>query len=222
MSLVKRVGILTLILGGLYFWSNLSAVAAQTPRPTPTVDPGAPLPTRTPTATPTQTPVPPTLTPTPTGQAGESQGLGTIRGAVYEDVNSDGKCIGTGIAGEQPAAGITIEFVSSDEQTVINLTSGPDGLYGLAAAGYSYWAVSARPGTDWVVTSNETLTVPIFEDSLVATNVNFCVQRAGTARVVLPASGAAGGTAVFSLLALVGLAMMTIGAGWQLRQRRKG
>ncbi|MCA9929671.1 MAG: hypothetical protein KC419_14390, partial [Anaerolineales bacterium] len=48
-----------------------------------------------------------------------SEARGSIRGAIYEDVNGDGICVNSGVAGENPVAGVDIEFVSSDEAVVI-------------------------------------------------------------------------------------------------------
>ncbi|MBE2198875.1 MAG: hypothetical protein IAE79_09710 [Anaerolinea sp.] len=225
-----------------WLWVGLWQVMAQTPRPTPTIDPGidatstpSPTPTIDPgidaTSTPSPTPdarytptpvVVPTVSPPPPAGQSPSGGLGTIRGLVYQDSNGDGKCINTGTAGEGPVAGITVEFVSSDEQTVINLQTGPDGIYGLTAAGYSYWAVSARPGSAWVVTSEKTRYVPIFEDSLVATDVNFCVQKAGAATVLLPASGAFVGTFWLTLALAVGIFLIGLGMRLQHHFRASG
>lgn len=136
---------------------------------------------------------------------------GTIQGLVYEDVNGDGRCVDTGVAGEEPVEGIDIEFVSSDEQTVITLYSGPDGIYGLYAAGHSYWAVTVKPSAEWVVTSERTIYVPIDNDNLVATGVNFCVQRGILAQVVLPASGAAARSQGLTLSALLGVGLVLVG-----------
>lgn len=225
------------------------AAQTDTPRPSPTTDPmitptvteippdptntpiptDTPVPTHTSTATPTPTatateqavpPVAPTATTSPP-DAGASPGdvRGSIQGMVYEDVTGNGRCINTGVEGEGPIAGIPIEFVSSDEQTIITLTSGSDGSFGLAAAGASYWQVSARPGADWVVTSEQTLSAPISAESLSVTGVNFCVQQASAARVVLPASGAQQVLA-WGWLALIGLLFIGLGVMrfWQERR----
>ncbi|MCA9975131.1 MAG: hypothetical protein KC413_05250 [Anaerolineales bacterium] len=216
---LRKIGLFGFFIA-CWLWGGLWHVAAQEPRPTPTIDPGIDA-----TVTPSPTPDPGVPTPTPTAtpiapSTQTSSGkLGTIRGLVYQDKNGDGKCVATGVTGEGPIAGVTVEFVSSDEQTVINLQSGPDGIYGLAAAGYSYWAVSARPGSEWVVTSQKTLTVPIFEDSLVATDVNFCLQEASAATVLLPASGAIGGTLGLTVAVFVGIFLIVFGIGVQWSRR---
>lgn len=232
-----------------FFLGVVEPVAAQTdtPRPSPTIDPmitptvtevppdptNTPIPTDTPVPTHTATaiatatvteqavpPIAPTATTSPP-DAGASPGdvRGSIQGMVYEDVTGNGRCINTGVEGEGPVAGIPIEFVSSDEQTIITLTSGSDGTFGLAAAGASYWQVSARPGADWVVTSEQPVSALISAESLSVTDVNFCVQKAATARVVLPDSGAQQ-VLVWGWLALIGLLIMGVGVVrfWYERQ----
>ncbi len=72
-------------------------------------------------------------------QQGEQGDTGYITGAVYRDVNGDGACVDSGVQGEDPIKGVTIEFVSSDEATVVTLTTADNGTYGLADAGESYW-----------------------------------------------------------------------------------
>lgn len=192
----------------------MPATQAQTPRPTPTIDPFT-----TPTPTPTATPPP------STSQPSGAPTHGTIQGGVYKDVNGDGVCVGSGVAGEEPVANIDVEFVSSDEKTVITLYTGPDGRYGLVAAGFSYWGVTTKPGPDWIVTSEKTLYVPIYEDTLVATDVNFCIQQARTVTTFLPASGASfpGWTGIPSLLSLAlvtGLMLIVVGFSLYRRQSR--
>ncbi|MCB8923716.1 MAG: hypothetical protein H6662_19190 [Ardenticatenaceae bacterium] len=199
----------------LILFMGMAPVFAQEPRPTPTM---APIAQDTPTR-PTETPVPPTATPELQNHASAAEPRGTIRGMVYEDVDGDGRCINTNISGENPVANIPIEFVSSDEQTVINLSSGPDGGYGLVAAGLSYWAVTARPGSEWVVTSEETQYAPVYEDSLVVTDVNFCVQKASSARVLLPVSGGAGTGVLLFIFLLVGFLLIFVGISFEIRQK---
>ena len=147
---------------------------------------------------------------------------GSIRGAVYEDVDGDGKCIGTGVEGEGPVVGINVEFVSSDEATVVTLQTGDDGTYGLVAAGFSYWGVTVKPDENWVVTSEETIYVPVFEDSPLQTDVNFCIQNVKNVKTILPVSGGAASTMgwITVVIGLIGISLITIGLGmeWWRRQ----
>lgn len=151
----KKIAVL-MVFVLLFGW--VTAVSAQTPRPTPTnVGGGAS---------------------DDDDDGGEERG--SMQGHVYVDVNGDGVCINSGVEGERAIEGVPVEFVSSDEQTVITVTSGDDGGFGLFAAGQSNWRVSAKPETGLVVTSANPLYVPVYPESLGHTGVNFCVAQ-GTA-----------------------------------------
>jgi hypothetical protein len=145
--------------------------------------------------------------------------LGTIQGVVYEDVNGNGQCVNTGVPGEGPVEGVDIDFISSDRETIITLYSGPEGIFGLFAAGYSFWEVRARPGPEWVVTSENPLYAPIYEDSLVQTGVNFCVRRVADIPVVLPVAGQANVGWLTAVASLLGLSLI---AGGLVLRRRTG
>ena len=148
---------------------------------------------------------------------------GSISGAVYLDVNGDGQSVETGVTGEDPVEGVTIEFVSSDEATVVTLTTAENGTYGLAAAGQSYWRVTAKPdAAKYLVTSENPLFAPVFPaDGLVQTGYNFCLSTGTNAVIILPESGAAATeshhwvwvTAVF------GLGLVGIGLFLELKRR---
>jgi len=161
-------------------------------------------------------------------QQGEEGDTGYIFGAVYRDVNGDGVCVDSGVEGEDPIEGVTIEFVSSDEATVVTLTTGDNGTYGLADAGESYWRVTAKPdATKYFVTSENPLYAPVLPDAgLVQTGYNFCVSdgtyTGGTgtnAVIILPESGAARtNNTIVWLTAVFGLAL--IGSGIVLEVKR--
>ncbi|MFO7536585.1 MAG: hypothetical protein R6X32_00835 [Chloroflexota bacterium] len=144
--------------------------------------------------------------------------LGTIQGVVYEDIDGDGRCVDTGVTGEGPVENVDIEFVSSDRKTIITLYSGPGGIFGLFAAGHSYWEVHARPGPEWVVTSENPRYAPIDGNNLVQTGVNFCVRKADQVQVVLPAAGQANMGWLTAVATLIGFGF--IGSGLVLRKRR--
>jgi hypothetical protein len=160
----------------------------------------------------------------------QAQGSDTayITGAVYLDVNGDGRCIDTGVEGENPVEGITIEFVSSDEATVVTLTTAKNGTYGLADAGESYWRVSAKPdATKYVVTSENPLYVPVYQDTgLVQTDNNFCVSDGATvggvnAVIILPESGAAAtnNNMIVWVTAVLGLGLIGVGIVLEIKRR---
>jgi hypothetical protein len=171
------------------------------------------------------------------------EGHGTIRGAVYQDVNGDGKCVNTGVAGEEPIAGVSLEFVSSDEVHVIHLYTGENGTYGLANAGFSNWKVTAQPSSDWVVTSTNPQYALIDHDNPEKTDVNVCLAKVGywygpvypvnpiypggqvPPSMVLPESGAPATTNNLTVLltavaALGGLSICMVGVGLEVKRRR--
>lgn len=144
----------------------------------------------------------PTPRPTPTniappgggnGDTNDSNRMGSISGFIYEDVNRDGRCVNTGVAGENPVEGLHVQFVSSDQQTVITHYSGANGDFGLYPAGQSYWEVSVLPADGWTVTSERVVYVPVYVESLNHENVNFCVTKGTNAVINLPAGGVATG-----------------------------
>ncbi len=158
------------------------------------------------------------------GAAQAQNNRGTIQGLVYEDVDGDGLCVDTGVEGEVPVEGIDIEFLSSDEKTTITLYSGPEGIYGLFAAGQSYWRVTARPNADWVVTSENPLWAPLSDTNRAVTDVNFCIQKANavgkkSATVILPVSGADRNN-LTGIAAGIGILFVLAGFGLEYRRRQ--
>lgn len=151
----------------------------------------------------------------------QDENLGTIQGHVYQDVNGDGKCVETGVEGEVPVENITIEMVSSDKQTILTFTTGPDGRYGSFATGHSYWEINVKPGSEWVITSAKTLYAPIDHDNRVATGIDFCLQKAATGTVVLlPTSGAPSLSLWVFALASIGITIITAGLFIEWQRRR--
>lgn len=121
---------------------------------------------------------------------------GSISGFIYEDVNWDGRCVNTGVSGERPVQGVNVQFVSSDRETVITHYSGANGDFGLYAAGQSYWEITALPASGWTVTSERTVYVPVYIESLNHENINFCVARGTNAVINLPGIGVPGNATV--------------------------
>lgn len=143
---------------------------------------------------------------------------GSIRGTVYEDKNADGKCVGTG---EPGLPGVTIEFVSTDGETVVFLGSGDDGTYGLVAAGLGTWTVTAKPPKGWAVTSQNPIEVFLDTNRNLILGVDFCVVKGTgtTGAVVLPESGAVISPALVGAL-IAGSSLVVAGAGLEWRRRR--
>jgi hypothetical protein len=148
---------LTVILLFVLMFGWVTAVSAQTPRPTPTN----------------------------VSTTSDDDVHGSIQGHVYLDANGDGVCVNSGVEGEIAVEGVAMQFVSSDEQTIITVTSGEDGGFGLFAAGQSNWRVTAQPETGWVVTSENPLYVPVYSETLGHTGVDFCVAQGTVANGVV-------------------------------------
>lgn len=156
---------------------------------------------------------------------------GSIRGTVYLDENGDGECVDTG---EPTHPGVPIEFVSNDGEWSTFLATGDNGTYGLVAAAYGTWTVSARPNAnDFVVTSETTQSVFIGEEEPVALNVDFCIQEIDgpiaesaeiatftpTTTTFLPASGAAADNAPYYVALAAGLLLVLAGGALQFIKR---
>ncbi|HID53890.1 MAG TPA: hypothetical protein EYP41_17865 [Anaerolineae bacterium] len=194
LSLFILAGFGLLALFAIFMMGLTGSALAQTPRPTPTNIPS---------------PTPPVTN--------DTEIRGSIQGVVYRDVNGDGRCVNTGIAGEEPVAGIPIEFVSSDEATIITATSGHDGTYGLFAAGQSYWRVTAKPEAGWIVTSENPQYVPVYPDSRGHTGIDFCVQEgAGNGVIILPSAAAVSADGTVVLLPEAGAPQAEANVGWMM------
>jgi hypothetical protein len=118
-------------------------------------------------------------------------------------------------------AGVTIEFVSTDGETVVFLGSGDDGTYGLVAAGLGTWTVTAKAPEGWAVTSQNPREAFLDTDLLLVLGVDFCIVKgtATTGAVVLPESGAAASTALIAAL-ITGSSFLIAGVGLEWRRRR--
>lgn len=194
----------------------VNSVFAQQPRPTPTNVP-------------------------PPGEGGgteESEQRGSISGFIYLDVNRDGQCFNTGVEGEVPVPGVDVQFVSSDRETIITQFSGENGDFGLYAAGQSYWEVTVMPEEGWVATTESTVFVPVYPETLNHENVNFCLTEGGgvnaiinlpgaNSAVILPESGAsavqieAQNNLNLIVAISVGIGLALILSGYILERRRK-
>jgi hypothetical protein len=148
----------------------------------------------------------------------QAQDNGSIRGTLYEDLNGDGRCG----PGDPILAWVPIKFVSEDGRTTVFLQSGDNGTYGLVAAGYSNWQVSADPPAPWVVTSAKTRQFLITAENPLALNVDFCLTDTDKTPVrrTLPVSGAPISAPLAGAIFL-GLSLMASGLGLEWRRRRQ-
>lgn len=146
----------------------------------------------------------------------QAQSNGSIRGVVYQDTNADGICG----SGDPTLANVPIEFAPDGGQA-INLFSGNDGTYGLVAASYGTWRVTAKPTTGQVTGIEKTKVIVLSAERPVAEGVNFCVYT-GTSSgggVTLPESGAALPPALL-VATILGAALLVAGTGLIVRDRR--
>ena len=150
-----------------------------------------------------------------------AQDSGSIRGVVAVDVNGDGKCVGTGVAGEVGIANVPLQFVNSDGGIVMEHTTGSDGTFGLVSVGDSYWKVTVQPGTGWKITSSATLYALIDENNRLAENINFCLQSTSTATTsgLLPQAGGAVSAGLTAVVAIFALSLIAFGLLLQTRRR---
>lgn len=151
-----------------------------------------------------------------------AQDSNAIHGAVYVDVNGDGKCVGTGIAGEVGVANVPLQLTNSDGGIVMNHTTGNDGTFGLVSIGQSYWSVTVQPGNDWKVTSAATLFALIDDNNTTAENINFCIQatKQTTQAALLPQAGGSVSAGLTAVVALTALLLITLGLFIETRRRR--
>lgn len=148
-----------------------------------------------------------------------AQANGTIRGTVYGDTNKDGFCAS---ADEPPLPGVPVEFVFQQDGTAWTFTSGPDGRYGLTAAQFGTWTVTAKPPTGFYVSSGNPVMVTISESQPEVDGVDFCVATvASTGPITLPGSGSIIGPPIYAAIgAAIGALLVLIGAGVEIRRRR--
>lgn len=146
---------------------------------------------------------------------------GSIRGIVYNDLNGDGFCVGTGEPGQ---SGVPVEFVYTGSGVTIPLMSGVDGSYGVVSITLGTWQVTVKPPTGWRVTSQQTREVTLTDTQPTVSGVDFCITQApasggGTSPPVLPESGAGVAPTLIAASA-VGAFLLALGAGLILNSRR--
>jgi hypothetical protein len=154
--------------------------------------------------------------------AGAQTNTGSIRGIVYNDLNGDGFCVGTGEPGQ---SGVPVEFIYTGSGTTLPLMSGVDGSYGVVSITLGTWQVTVKPGTDWRVTSQQTREVTLTSTQPTVSGVDFCITQVptsggGTSPPVLPESGADVAPALIAASAM-GAILLALGAGLILNSRRE-
>ncbi|HET6446027.1 MAG TPA: SdrD B-like domain-containing protein [candidate division Zixibacteria bacterium] len=157
----------------------------------------------------------------PVLSANAQNNVGTIRGIVYNDLNADGYCVGTGEPGQQ---GVPVEFVYVASGTTVPLLTGVDGSYGIVSITLGTWRVTVKPPAGWRVTSQATREVTLTDTLPLATGIDFCITQApasggGTSPPVLPESGAGIAPGLIAA-ALMGASLLAAGTGVLLNSRR--
>jgi hypothetical protein len=147
---------------------------------------------------------------------------GSIGGIVYNDLNGDGFCVGTGEPGQ---SGVPVEFIYTGSGTTLPLMTGVDGSYGIVSITLGTWQVTVKPGTGWRVTSQQTRQVTLTDTQPTVSGVDFCITQVpasggGTSPPVLPESGADVAPALIAAAA-VGAFLLMLGAGLILNSRRE-
>jgi uncharacterized membrane-anchored protein YitT (DUF2179 family) len=151
----------------------------------------------------------------------QDNNIGSILGVVYNDLNADGYCVGSGEPGQ---SGVPVEFVYTASGTAVPLLTGVDGSFGIVAITLGTWQVTVRPPLGWRVTSQPSKTVTLTETTPQAVGVDFCITQApesggGTNPPVLPESGADVAPSLL-IAAAIGALLLAAGAGIILNSRR--
>lgn len=141
---------------------------------------------------------------------------GSISGTIYGDTNKDGYCVNSG---EPPLPGVPVEIVFQQDGTAVTVTSGADGRYGLATTQFGTWTVTAKPPAGFYVSSGSPVIVTLSDSQPEVVGVDICVATlATTGPITLPESGA---TIAPPVYAVIGGLLILIGAGVEIRRRRK-
>ena len=151
----------------------------------------------------------------------QEQNIGSIAGTVFNDLNADGFCVGTGEPGQ---SGVPIQFVYTASGTTVPLVTGLDGSYGIVSITLGTWRVTVQPPSGWRVTSQASREVTLTSTAPQVLNVDFCITQApatggGTTPPVLPESGAGAAPSLIAA-AVAGAVLLVLGAGLILSGRK--
>jgi hypothetical protein len=151
----------------------------------------------------------------------QDNNIGSIRGIVYNDLNADGFCVGTGEPGQ---SGVPVEFIYTASGTQVPLITGVDGSFGIVSITLGTWQVTVKPPLGWRVTSQPSKQVTLSQTTPQANNVDFCITQApasggGTSPPVLPESGA-DVAPTLQIAAAIGALLLAAGGALVLNGRR--
>ena len=109
---------------------------------------------------------------------------GNISGRVYNDLDANVVCTGTG----EPGVGGIVIAGNSVEGNSMGVTTLDDGTYQLTTVAFGTWTVRVDPGDNWTATTNPERQVVVNEENRDVTNVDFCITQSPLP--TLPESGA--------------------------------
>jgi hypothetical protein len=158
-----------------------------------------------------------------------AQTSGNISGTVFNDLNSDGACVGTG---EPGLAGIPIEFIHESNARIV-VQSTQNGTYSLVGVGVGTWQVSVMPGSGYEATSQQSFSVTLSSEQPDVTGIDFCVATVSvtptattgptatpTASSSLMPETGAGAPPTLLIVGAIGIALFALGAGIEAWRRR--
>jgi hypothetical protein len=128
---------------------------------------------------------------------------GNISGRVYNDLDGNGVCAGTG---EPGVGGIGIQ-ASSIEGNQMAVTTQSDGNYQLTTVAFGTWTVRVMPGDSWRVTSSREHQVVVNAENRETTGIDFCITQQQT----VPPDGGAPIAQPLAIAALAGFGLLTAG-----------
>lgn len=161
---------------------------------------------------------------------------GAILGSVYNDLDANGVCVGTG---EPGLPGIVVEFANTEAAIQTALQTNENGSYGYTAAGFGTWNVTVRTPDGWRSTAQQTRQVVLTSTQPVAAGLDFCITQGSdtgdsggsdgsdgsdgsgdtNGAVTLPESGAPVAPALLIAM-VIGLGLLVVGAGLLVYSRR--
>ncbi len=116
---------------------------------------------------------------------------GSISGTVFRDANDNGLCADEG---EERLGNIPLEIINDDSGDFFTYTTEPDGSFTHTTAILGFWQVTVVPGTNWRITSQQTINVELTADEPDVSSINFCIIEVQPQQddppVTLPESGA--------------------------------
>jgi len=128
---------------------------------------------------------------------------GNINGRVYNDLDGNGVCEGTG----EPGVGGIVIQATSLEGNEMAVTTNSDGKDQLTTVAFGTWTVRVDTGDSWRVTSSRERQVVVNEENREPSGVDFCITQQQS---VPPDSGAPIAQPM-AIAALAGVGLLAVG-----------